>query len=1000
MAETLSSSPGSANILDALLDAYVCLDSEFRYTFVNRASEQLLGTSRADLLGKVLWDTCPELGGTVFEGNCRRAMAGRVTVTFEHIFEPCRRWYAVSAAPDSGGGIVVRFAGVTKPNGTEEAPREGEQRLLSIYTTVPDVIFCLAVEPDGQFRFVSVNPAFLSATGLSSEMVVGKTVSDVVPEPSLTMVLGKYRQAIDEKTIVRWEETSDYPAGRMTGEVSIAPVFDHRGTCTHLVGSVHDSTERKAAEKALLESEERFRTIVEMAPDAIFIANQAARLLEVNSAACRQLGLTREQLLQRSVFDIVPSRFRDQVAQKVQAPEGFFESCHLRADGTEIPVEVSIRGVVLGGQPAVLEIARDITERQGMETALREAEAKFRAMFLNGPDALYLASLEEGKISDINRLFESLFGYSRSEAIGATSLHLGLYANPADRARIVAELKANGKVSEFETEGRRKSGELFPCSLSVVTMMLGGETRIAGAIRDITERKRFDAEREKLSGQLAQAQKMESVGRLAGGVAHDFNNLLTVINGYSTLLLRDLKQDDPLRDSLEEIFKAGERAAGLTRQLLAFSRKQVLEPRRLDINRVVKDMRPMLVRLVGEDIEVRVALRAEGGMVFADPHQLEQVVMNLAVNSRDAMPRGGKLLIETACVERDESYARQHSETPAGRYVTLLVSDTGAGMDEETKNRIFEPFFTTKGVGKGTGLGLSMVQGIVAQSGGYVEVYSEEGKGTTFKIYLPALTEAAVDASSPEAFPALGGKETVLVVEDQEEVRKYAAMVLKEYGYRVIPAENAGEALMLCQRERIDLVLTDVVMPHVSGRELADRVEKLQPGIKALFMSGYSDNVITPHGILEEGANFIQKPFSPEELAGKVRSVLGPPAPAARILVADDEAGVRAFLRKVLEDAGYEVIEAADGKQALRQASAGRADLVITDLVMPEVEGIEAIQALRRDVPGVRIVAISGAFGGQFLKTAQMLGADAVLIKPVNGDLLLAKVAEVLKVRR
>jgi hypothetical protein len=413
-------------------------------------------------------------------------------------------------------------------------------------------------------------------------------------------------------------------------------------------------------------------------------------------------------------------------------------------------------------------------------------------------------------------------------------------------------------------------------------------------------------------------------------------------------------------------------------------------------------MRPMLGRVVGEDVELRVELNAEAGMVRADPHQLEQVVLNLVVNARDAMAGGGKLLIETARVERDESYARSHPEARVWRYAMLAVSDNGVGMDEETRQRIFEPFFTTKGVGKGTGLGLSMVQGIVAQSGGYIDVYSEPGQGTSFKIYLPALAEAEADAGRPAAVPALGGKETVLVVEDQAEVRNYAVAVLKAYGYRVITAEDAGEALLQCEweRGRIHLILTDVVMPNVSGRELAGRLEKLRPGIKVLFMSGYTDNVIVHHGVLEEGAEFLQKPFSPEQLAAKVRAVLGPPAPAAHILVADDEAGVRGFLRKVLERGGYEVTEAADGKQALQQARAGRVDLVITDLLMPGQEGIETIQALRKEMPGIGIIAISGRFEGPWLKMAASLGADAVLAKPVGAELLLARVAEVLKSRR
>ncbi|HWU36460.1 MAG TPA: PAS domain S-box protein, partial [Candidatus Acidoferrum sp.] len=315
----------------------------------------------------------------------------------------------------------------------------------------------------------------------------------------------------------------------------------------------------------------------------------------------------------------------------------------------KFPIHLGPETKLLGG------ISTDVTERRRMEMALRESEVRFKAMFMNGPDALYVASLEEGRISDVNRAFETLFGFSRDELIGRTSLELGLYADPTDRAGLLAELKTSGRVAGFETKGRKKGGELFFVSLSIVKITMGGEPQIAGAIRDITDRKRAEAEKAQLEHQFHQAQKMESVGRLAGGVAHDFNNLLTVINGYSQMLLAKCNAGDPLRDSLGEILKAGERAAGLTRQLLAFSRKQVLEPRRLDVNRVVEEMRPMLERLVGEDVEVRVALHAQGGTIHADLHQLEQVVMNLVVNARDAMPGGGRLLIETANTEWDEA---------------------------------------------------------------------------------------------------------------------------------------------------------------------------------------------------------------------------------------------------------------------------------------------------------------------------------------------------------
>jgi CheY-like chemotaxis protein/nitrogen-specific signal transduction histidine kinase len=517
---------------------------------------------------------------------------------------------------------------------------------------------------------------------------------------------------------------------------------------------------------------------------------------------------------------------------------------------------------------------------------------------------------------------------------------------------------------------------------------------------DLTERRQAEQERDRLRAQFLQAQKMESIGRLASGVAHDFNNLLTVINGYSQMLLSKLSAGDPFQSNLLHIRKAGERAAGLTRQLLAYSRKQVLQPCRLDVNRVILEMQPMLERLVGEDVKMRVALGAASAAVHADPHQLEQVIMNLAVNARDAMPDGGRLRIETADIELDESYVRSHPEARVGRYVMLAVGDSGIGMDDATRQRIFEPFFTTKESGTGTGLGLSMVQGIVAQSEGWINVSSEPGEGATFKIYLPALSERAHAAGTPASVPAMGGRETVLVVEDQVEVREYAVKVLEEYGYRVIAAESGEQALLLWKQDhdRIHLILTDVVMPNMSGRELADRVQQIRPGIKVLFMSGYTDDVILRHGISEEAAQFIGKPFSPEELARRIRSVLHP-LRRARVLVADDEDLVRGFLVAVLQEAGYEVIEAANGKEALERARAVPVDLAITDLFMPGQEGLATIGALRRDVPGVRIIAISGALGDQSLRSAQTLGADAVLSKPASAEVLLATVAGVLKLR-
>jgi nitrogen-specific signal transduction histidine kinase len=388
---------------------------------------------------------------------------------------------------------------------------------------------------------------------------------------------------------------------------------------------------------------------------------------------------------------------------------------------------------------------------------------------------------------------------------------------------------------------------------------------------------RDTSERRRLEEQFMQAQKIEAIGRLAGGVAHDFNNLLTVINGYSELALDMLGTDAPLYDSVDEILKAGVRASSLTNQLLAFSRRQVLAPKVFNLNSIVSDMERMLRRLIGEDIHLVTVLYPALASVQADPGQLEQAIMNLAVNSRHAMPQGGQLTVETANVYLDDAYTRQHRMVVPGSYVMLAVSDTGLGMDEKTQARIFEPFFTTKEKGEGTGLGLSMVYGFVRQSGGHIWVYSEPGKGTTFKIYLPSIQASAAKPAKPQRPEKLaGGCETVLVVEDEEGVRKLIRSVLQQAGYTVLEAPNGAEALRLCEShsEPIDLAISDVVLPHIGGRELADALVSLRPQMNVLFMSGYTDDAVVRHGIINLAVPFLQKPFTPAALAKKVREVL------------------------------------------------------------------------------------------------------------------------------
>jgi two-component system cell cycle sensor histidine kinase/response regulator CckA len=492
-------------------------------------------------------------------------------------------------------------------------------------------------------------------------------------------------------------------------------------------------------------------------------------------------------------------------------------------------------------------------------------------------DIIFLTD-EEGRIAEVNDRAVAAYGYTRQELIGMPERELrDIPARETYEADRQALDRQNSLV--FETTHRRKDGSIFPVEVSARRIAVDRGVFRQSIIRDITERRQAEAERSRLREQLLQAQKMESIGRLAGGVAHDFNNLLTVINGYASFALEELYRGHPLHGTISEIAAAGERAAALTQQLLAFSRKQVAAPKVIDLNETIADIAKMLRRIVGEEIEVTASFSSAPALVLADRGQIQQILVNLATNAKDAMPGGGKLAIETTIVGLDGMHPGQSAEAKPGPHVLLAVTDTGSGMDEETRQHIFEPFFTTKPAGRGTGLGLSTVYGIVRQSKGWIAVYSEPGKGTTFRIYLPLVAGAAEPhASSPSgSSESLGGKETVLVVEDQAEVRKLVLDVLRTYGYRVLEASNGGEALELahCLSEPIDLLITDVMMPGMTGRDLAARFAPLRPGMKVLYMSGYSDNVLATESVLQPGLNYLGKPFSMIALARKVREVLG-----------------------------------------------------------------------------------------------------------------------------
>jgi PAS domain S-box-containing protein len=532
---------------------------------------------------------------------------------------------------------------------------------------------------------------------------------------------------------------------------------------------------------------------------------------------------------------------------------------------------------------AFVRAARSVSMQLGQALALSRmfaklthAEQRYRALLENARDAISVSN-PEGVILEANAGWERVLGLPRDQVVGR---------NVADFAPDPAPLK-----SEYDRAVARRAGSIPPTAIrrpdgSVVQIELsrsvvdvGGERFILSIGRDVTDRLRLEE-------QFRQAQKMEAIGSLAGGVAHDFNNLLSVILSYTTLVLGELKPGDPMRADIEEVKKAGERSCDLTRQLLAFSRQQMLQPRVLDLNVILAGMERMLRRLLGEAIQLSLLTFTKIGRVHADPGQMEQVVMNLTINARDAMPNGGKLSIETVNVDLDAAYAALHHGLAPGPYVMLAVTDTGTGMDAATRSRIFEPFFTTKEKGKGTGLGLATVFGIVAQSKGHIAVYSEPGRGTTFKVYLPRRDQVADEEAPVAPLPTtnLRGSETVLLVEDEDQVRALARAILGRNGYNVLEAGNGGEAFLVCEQfeSKIHLLVTDVVMPRMTGKQLAERLGPLRPEMKVLFMSGYTDNSVVHHGVLDAGVAFLQKPITPDALLRKVREVLDAPARAGK----------------------------------------------------------------------------------------------------------------------
>jgi len=646
-----------------------------------------------------------------------------------------------------------------------------------------------------------------------------------------------------------------------------------------LLSIAEDITSRRQMERELQESSRRFRLLVESSPDGIFVqtsghvvySNRAASQIAGGYADYDLVGREVLSIFHHSYSAIVKERIRQLNEEKVMQP--WLEELVVRPDGSTVPVEVSAVPISYEGLDGALVFVRDITERKKTEIEherlISAVEQATEAIIITDRDSVILY---------VNPAFENVSGFSREEVLGKKPRILQSGEHDESFYNELWKTLLSGRTWEGRLVNRRKDGSLYheEASITPVRRLSGEVVNYVAVKRDITEQLRAKEERSRLESQLRQAQKMESVGRLAGGVAHDFNNMLMVILGHAEMLQDDDKLNGVTRQGLKEIVRAANRSADLTRQLLAFARQQTVNPVKLDLNQAIGNMFKMLKRLIGEDIELSWVPQEGLGRVFIDPTQVDQVLANLVVNARDAISGAGHVIIETCIAVFDRHYCHEHAGAEPGEYVQLSVSDDGCGIDAKTIEKIFEPFFTTKEVGKGTGLGLATVYGIVKQNGGFVNVYSEPGRGTTFKIYLPMVEGESSASSAPIPEALVGGNETILVVEDNMAVLEISRAMLERLGYRVIAVDAPLRAIEIAREahDQIDLLLTDVIMPNMNGKELFGRLSEIMPQLKCLFMSGYTAEVIAHHGILDEGVNFIQKPFDIAAIDAKVRRVI------------------------------------------------------------------------------------------------------------------------------
>jgi two-component system cell cycle sensor histidine kinase/response regulator CckA len=865
-----------AAVLESSDDAIIGTTLDGTITSWNPGAENLFGYPASEAVGKSIEMLLPPERASDESDILARISRGERLDHFETVrLQKDGKRIAVSVTISPiracSGAIVgaSRIArDITERRCAEEELRKSEERFNKAFCSNPLAI-SISTQADG--RYLDVNDAFLQILGYKREDVIGRTASKLNfwAEPSKRMemlqLLGKNGSVTEFRTQYK-TSTGEH---RDT-EVSAELIELEGQPC--VLAITRDITERVRSEKSLRE----YERVVEGLIDMIVVVDRDYRYIIANRSFLSYRNMEREQVIGHRVDEVLEKDiFESVVKEKMdECFAGKVVQYEMKHDYPNLGERALFASYFpIAGATGIERIAcvlRDITEHKRAEERLRKSEERFSKAFRQSPLAITISTEADGLYLDANESFLKMTGYTRADVVGHTTSEVGFWALPSLRVDLLQQLREDGRVTDRPMQFNSSTAELREAELSWEKIEIEGQPCLLAFMRDITETRRLEA-------QFLQAQKMEAVGRLAGGVAHDFNNMLSVIIGYSDLSMDLVAPDSSVKRYLAQIKKASERAAALTRQLLAFSRQQIIFPRILNLNDVVNNVSTMLLRMVGESVSVSFRPTIPIGSIKGDPGQIEQILMNLVVNARDAMPRGGNIIIETAQAKLDEHYVSEHPGSQTGLHVVLAVTDTGCGIEDSIKTNIFEPFFTTKNIGQGTGLGLSTVYGIVTQSNGSISVESEAGKGTTFKIYFPRIAAKAEQlVQTHEMDEVISGSETILLVEDDESVRKVTANLLSSAGYRIIEASSAEKALKIMTRSKpkIDLLLTDLIMFGKNGFDLFEQARLLRPGLHPLFMSGYTGDLAILKGDFISERAFLSKPFTRLSLLKKVYAVL------------------------------------------------------------------------------------------------------------------------------